>query len=225
MKVKWGGQELEQRLNDYEPRSDYRPYDGPRPVRGMYQWNITRVVSGESTNGFRQLTVFLTLDGNARPHTRKYDGFRMTDRIIVTDDGSTDFRVVPFLEAIGATIREFLNGTEVDPSTLAQDRNGKDQYDVTSIGKVRFNKPIPVSGFIKPQKSNPDYFDIQFYPPKDYDGSADSGDDADSGEDTDNDSTDDQPPARSANRRGAAARGRASGGSRNASGSNRETPF
>ena len=214
MKVKWGGDDLESALNDYED-DGWEPYDGPRPANGMYTWEITEVRSGVSTNEFPQLRVFLRLDPGSRRDHKQYDGFTMSTKIIVKHDGSTDFRVMPFLNAIGVSVRDFLHNTEAGPPLEDLDYNGKEEFLVKSIGRVRFDgkNPVKVRGYIKPQKDNSDYYDIKFYPPKKDGAPAASDDDPPADEPTEPVAEEQTAPAaRRGSARGArSTRGRATG--------------
>jgi hypothetical protein len=179
-KVKWGGKELQERLENYDGDQDaqYRPYDGPPPKAGMYLFEAKRVKYNISPGNFPRLQVFLELTPRpGRPDEKKYDKFFILDGIIVKEDGSTDFRIRPFLDAIGVSVRDFLTNTIT---------SAEDPEVVTKIGKFKMDKPFPIMGSIRPQRDS-DYYDIKYYPmPDDA-----AGDDTD---DDDDDKKDDDAP-------------------------------
>jgi hypothetical protein len=180
-KVKWGGKELQDSLENYDGENDaqYRPYDGPPPRAGMYLFTVKRVKQNTSPGGFPRLQLFLELTPRAgRPDEKRYDKFFMLDGIIVKEDGSTTFRVRPFLDAIGVSVREFMTNTVT---------SAEDNELVVKIGKFKTDKPFQIMGAIKPQKDS-DYYEIKYYPmPEDAD------DDADDDMDDDDTKDDDAP--------------------------------
>lgn len=172
MKVKWGGSDLQERLENFDD-TRYEPYDGPRPTSGLYGWTIKRIKRDTSSGNFPCLYVHLDLHTRGRADHRKYEGFFMRDQVIVKDDGTTDFRVRPFLDAIGVTVRDFMNNTDV----------GDDGF-ITRIGKTKVGDgKLKVLGNIKPSKRNQEYFDIDYYPWKDAQATDTTGDSDDNKDD------------------------------------------
>lgn len=159
-KVKWGGAELAEEI-DNAPESEFNEYDGPKPPRGVYRFRITKMMFGKSTNDFNQVVNFLEMD-DARPSKAQYRGFFMMDWVIVKDDGSTGFRVKPFLAALGVTPKQFVTMTVIDEEDDGQIGPGfTEGYPITKIGP----KKVPgnlVWGSIRPSKRDPEYFDIRY---------------------------------------------------------------
>jgi hypothetical protein len=179
-KVKWGNNDLADAIEEAQ-ESEFDEYTGEQPPRGVYRFKITRLLNGTSKNGFPELVVFMRLDPD-RPAHKEFEGYTMIDFIIVKEDGSTGWRVKPFLRAIGVTPRQFVQNTiedsEADP---ADDRFGGGQP-ITKIGAVKFPGKL-VYGAIRPDpKSESGYWKIKYLAPPDNAGSADAAGSGDSGD-------------------------------------------
>lgn len=182
-RVKWGGADLADAIESAE--EGYEEYTGPKPERGVYRFRITRLYKSESSGGFPQMEIFLEMDPPAdRKEHMRYKDFFMRNWIIVKDDGSTGFKVKPFLAAVGVTPKQFATGTIIGDAE--EDNNGNERFPITKIGNVKF-PGTHVWGYIKPSKRDPEYYDISYKSAPE--GAADDSDDADDADD----STDDAP--------------------------------
>ena len=191
-KVLWGGEELETELEDWEG-NDFPQYDGDRPRKGVYQFKLTRLEKTESTNGHPQMVAHFELSPHKLEH-RLYKGYYMRDYIIVKDDGSTAFRVRPFLDALGVTSRQFKRLTEAT-KTDRTTNNGAEIWEITKMGPVKIPGNLLMC-HIQPDKRNPDYEAIRYLPKGDSDD--DTGNDSEGNEaGTDDDGTTGKPAARS----------------------------
>jgi hypothetical protein len=186
-KVTWGGAELESALSDYEAdEQQYESYDGERPPKGLYRWNI-RMEKTISSGGFNQLIVHLTLD----PHnsrTNQYKGYYCRDYIIVKEDGSTAFRVRPLLDAMGVTAKQFRQQTLSNPTDRTTNNDQKIE-EVVKIGPVKI-EGLQLMARIAPDKKKPEYERVFWV------GGADDADEAQEPGDSDAGDTDDdsEPP-------------------------------
>lgn len=183
-KVTWGGADLESALDEWEDDGGYPQYAGDRPPKGVYRWDI-RVEKTTSKNGFNQLVVHLVLNPH-KPDHQKYKGYHCMSYIIVKEDGSTAFRVRPFLDAIGVTARQFRTGTISKPTDRTTS-NGQPIEDITKIGPVVMDG-LKVMAAIKPQRDKPEYEDVSFLP------MPDDADDDTASPDPESDVDDNEPP-------------------------------
>lgn len=111
-RVDWGVSAKD--VDNYDRESQYKPYDGPLPVNGVYQWQLKsfKHVAGTRERN-PQLRVGLELvPRKGRKDERKYAGYFVMVFAPVTE--KTQFRYVPFLDAIGVTGREFERATITD---------------------------------------------------------------------------------------------------------------
>lgn len=123
-KVTWGGNVSADAIDNAE-RGNFKPYDGPMPVPGMYAWKINILRRRMSSNNNPQLMVGLELiPRKTRPDDQKYKGYFITDFIPVGE--SSAFRLAPFLDAIGVKGSDFIDRTKDD---------GTDKGNIVSIGK------------------------------------------------------------------------------------------
>lgn len=101
-------------VDDFDRESQYKPYDGPIPVNGIYQWKVKvlKHVSGTREKN-PQLRVGLELiPRKNRRDEKAYAGYFLMAFLPVTE--RTAFRYVPFLDAIGVSGKEFTRGTVTD---------------------------------------------------------------------------------------------------------------
>lgn len=177
-KVKWGGADFADAIDSAE--EGFEEYTGPKPPRGVYRFRITRLYKSESSGGFPQMEVYLEMDPpkEKREHAN-YKGFFMRNWIIVKEDGSTGFKVKPFLAALGITPKQFATGTVVGDAEEGND--GAERFPITKMGTVKF-PGAHVWGYIKPSRRDPEYFDISYKQAPD--GAADDSD-ADDSDDSD----------------------------------------
>lgn len=124
-RVRWGVSAKD--IDDFDRDSQYKPYDGPIPANGVYQFKVKvlKFVAG-TREKHPQLRIGLELiPRNGRKEERAYKGYFIMSFIPVTD--KTAFRYVPFLDAIGVSGRDFETRTianeEGDISKIGQWRN------------------------------------------------------------------------------------------------------
>ena len=122
-KVKWGGGISQDAIDEVDTSKQFTPYDGPTPPNGVYRFVVKVLRKASSNAGNPQLQIGLELVPRSdRPDQKPFKGYFMMDFIPVMD--STAWRLRPFLDAIGVTSKEFVNGTMTD-----EDDN------ITKIGK------------------------------------------------------------------------------------------
>lgn len=175
-KVKWGGGISQNALDEVDTSKQFSPYDGPVPPAGVYRFIVKVLKETTSSNNNPQLQIGLELVPRSDiPEQRRYKGYFMMDFIPVMD--SVAWRLRPFLDAIGVTSREFVNGTVND-----EDKN------ITKIGK-KVVKGTVIAVSIRngqDQRGNARMEVAQYIPVVDSDDQDDTADDA-SG-------SDDEPP-------------------------------
>lgn len=111
-RVDWGVSAKD--VDNYDRESQYKPYDGPLPPNGVYQWQLKtfKHVAGTRERN-PQLRVGLELiPRKGRKDERRYAGYFVMVFAPVTE--KTAFRYVPILDAIGVTGREFERATITD---------------------------------------------------------------------------------------------------------------
>lgn len=111
-RVDWGVSAKD--VDNYDRESQFKPYDGPLPPNGVYQWQLKsfKHVAGTRERN-PQLRVGLELvPRKGRKDERHYAGYFVMVFAPVTE--KTQFRYVPFLDAIGVTGREFERQTITD---------------------------------------------------------------------------------------------------------------
>jgi hypothetical protein len=111
-RVHWGIKAAD--VDDFDRDKQYKPYDGPIPVNGVYQWQIKvlKFIAG-SREKHPQLRIGLELIPRAsRKGEAKYKGYFIMEFAPVTS--RTAFRYAPFLDAIGVTGRDFETRTVAD---------------------------------------------------------------------------------------------------------------
>lgn len=146
-KAKWGAGDKALSAGDIDgaERSETRQkYSGELPRGGTYRFVIQSVKQAESAAGNAKALIFSTLDGSWKPNHAKYDGCPVWDHlpIHVTE------RLANFCDAIGATGKDFAEGTLVD-------ENGY----VTKIGRVGDPKGLMVYINVKKQAGTQEYPD------------------------------------------------------------------
>lgn len=111
-RVKWGINSGV--IDDFDRESQYKLYTGPIPPNGVYEWRIStlKFVAG-TKDKFPQLRVGLELvPRRGRKEERAYKGYFVMAFLPIAEN--TQFRYVPFLDAIGVSGHEFINGTITD---------------------------------------------------------------------------------------------------------------
>lgn len=136
-KVRWGinAREVDQ---SFDRESQFKPYDGPVPVNGVYQFQVKvlRSVAG-TREKLPQLRIGLELRPRpGRKDERRYAGYFIMVFAPISD--KTAFRYVPFLDAIGVSVADFADRTTVDS-----------EGNVKSIGKWRNDGKAMVAAEVK----------------------------------------------------------------------------
>lgn len=111
-RVNWGVTAAD--VDDFDREKQYKPYDGPIPHNGVYQFRvkIAQFVSG-SKEKLPQLRIGLELVPRAsRKSEKQYAGYFIMEFAPVAHN--TGFRYVPFLDAIGVSGRDFETRTLAD---------------------------------------------------------------------------------------------------------------
>jgi hypothetical protein len=121
-RVDWGVNERQ--VDDFDREAQYKPYTGAIPPNGVYKFKVKKLqhVSGTRDKN-PQLRIGLELVPRNRDE-KKFSGYFIMDFAPVTE--RTQFRYVPFLDALGVTAKEFARNTITD-----QEGN------VTKIGRWR----------------------------------------------------------------------------------------
>lgn len=127
-KVNWGVRAAD--IDNFDRDSQYAPYDGPVPPNGVYQWKVKVLKSVAGTREKNpQLRVGLELvPRKADPSEKRMKGYFIMAFLPIMD--KTQFRYVPFLDALGVSGREFERGTITDEEgnvkKIGRWRNGGD---------------------------------------------------------------------------------------------------
>src|SRR3989304_2103981 len=123
-KVRWNSISASD-IDSFDRSKQFAPYDGPIPPNAVYQWKIKTLKYAPATQDTHdQLRVGLELVPRRNRNEKRYAGYFLMLFIHVTPN--TQFKYVPFLDAIGVDGRSFEQRTITD-----QDGN------ITSIGKWR----------------------------------------------------------------------------------------
>lgn len=142
-KANWGISASD--VESFDRERQYKPYDGPMPVNGVYRWRVTQLKFVAATSGkFPQMRIGLELQPRNKEEG-KYKGYRLMLFPPISD--RTAFRYVPFLDAIGVSGKEFETGTIVD-----------EEGNIKKIGRWRFTDSIFIKGEVKDdtdQNGNP----------------------------------------------------------------------
>lgn len=156
-------------IDDYEDEGAL--YDGPKPTRGIFKFEIAKINKGESKAGNPKLQVSMKLVSRNK-EDKQFDGCPLTDFLPIMK--STVWRFAPFLKAIGVTGAMLLSKTIVD-----------ENKDVVKIGTVKPNGMTVVCQVQLDENSG--YLNVKRYlVPKD-DALDDAADDAGDADDSDDD--------------------------------------
>ncbi len=110
-KVNWGISAKD--IDNFDRDAQYKPYDGPIPPNGVYQFKIKVLKSVAGTREKNpQLRIGLELKPRSGRSEKSYTGYFIMTFPPVTD--KTQFRYVPFLDAIGVSGRDFETRTIAD---------------------------------------------------------------------------------------------------------------
>ena len=100
-------------VDQFDRSSQFRPYDGPQPPLGVYHWLVKRLKYVPAVKDkLPQLRPGLELVPREGYDEDQYAGYYTTAFLPVSE--RTNFRYVPFLDAIGVTGREFETRTVYD---------------------------------------------------------------------------------------------------------------
>lgn len=111
-------------IDDFDREGQFKPYTGPTPPDGVYRMKVKSLKYAAGTKQKHpQLRPGLELVPRNRDE-RRYTGYFVMDFVPVS--GKTEFRYVPFLDALGVSAKEFVNKTVYD-----------DDGNVTKIGSWR----------------------------------------------------------------------------------------
>lgn len=134
MKVNWGINAAD--VDDYDRDSQYRPYDGPLPANGVYVWKVKKLqfVAGTGQK-HPQLRIGMELHPRNKAENR-FKGYYLMNFIPIMP--KTQFRYVPFLDALGVSGREFETGTLAD-----------EEGNIKKIGKWRNTNEALIKGELK----------------------------------------------------------------------------
>lgn len=154
-KAKWGAGDKALTAGDIDgaERQESRPrYSGPMLIpSGTYRWTIQYIKQAESAKGNPMAEVMLTLDGAWRKNHAEYDGFPLWDRIPIMT--STVGRVANFMDAIGGTGRDLIDGSIMDENKR-----------ITKLGSVGDPKGLMVYCTIQRNKPTKEYPDPKMEP-------------------------------------------------------------
>lgn len=120
-KVRWGISASD--IDDFDREQQYQPYTGPVPPHGVYAWRV-KVLKYAAGDGAKlpQLRVGLELAPRKGFSEAKFNRYFVMAFLPISE--RTNFRYVPFLDALGVTGKDFENRTIAD-----EDGN------ITRIGK------------------------------------------------------------------------------------------
>lgn len=150
-KAKWGAGDNMLTADDIEGAEVQEPrmrYSGEVPPGGTYRWTIGSLKKDVSNAGNDKVVIRLELDGTWKANHKKYDGAPVWQHLALTKANAQNVR--NFLDAIGATSADLLNGSIVD-------ENGY----ITKLGRVGPPEGIQVFATTKRRKTTSEYPDPQ----------------------------------------------------------------
>jgi hypothetical protein len=148
-KAKWGAGDnmlTADDINNAEVPETRTRYSGPLPPSGTYRFTIQSLKQGVSDAGNDKVTAFVTLDGTWKSNHKQFDGAPVWQHLALTQANAPQVR--NFLDSIGATPADLLNGSIVD-------ENGY----ITKLGKVGDPVGIQVYGTVQHSKVTAQYPD------------------------------------------------------------------
>ena len=114
-KAKWGAGDNPLTAGDIDnaevPESRAR-YSGELPPSGTYRFTIQSLKQGVSDAGNDKVTLIALLDGTWKSNHKQYDGAPVFHHLALTTANAPQVR--NFLDSIGATSADLLNGSVVD---------------------------------------------------------------------------------------------------------------
>lgn len=109
--VKWGIGAGD--VDDFDRDSQSTPYRGPVPPDGVYEFQVELLQYRAATKDkFPQLRIGLKLVPREGFDEDRFDGYWIMNFVPISD--RTQFRYVPFLDAIGVSGDEFAHKTRTD---------------------------------------------------------------------------------------------------------------
>lgn len=133
-KANWGIRSSD--VDNFDRDAQYKPYDGPVPVNGVYQWQVKKLQFIAATGKqLPQLRIGLELIPR-NTEEKRYQGYFTMVFAPVSD--RTAFRYVPFLDAIGVSGRDFETKTIID-----------NEGNIKSIGRWRNDAKTMIKGELK----------------------------------------------------------------------------
>lgn len=110
-KVNWGIGSGD--VDGFDRESQYTPYTGPIPPNGVYLWKVKvlKAVAG-TREKFPQLRIGLELVPRAEYDEKRYAGYFVMTFPPISE--KTQFRYVPFLDALGVSGSDFTRKTITD---------------------------------------------------------------------------------------------------------------
>jgi len=111
-RVNWGVSARD--IDNFDRDTQYKPYDGPTPTNGVYQFKlkVLKAIAGTRAKN-PQLRIGLELvPRKGRTDERQYAGYFLMAFAPISD--KTGFRYIPFLDAIGVSGKDFEERTIVD---------------------------------------------------------------------------------------------------------------
>ncbi len=142
-KAKWGAGDnmlTAADIDNAEVPEQRTRYSGELPPAGTYRFTIQSLKQGTSEAGNNKVTVFATLDGTWKPNHKQFDGAPVWQHLALTTANAAQVR--NFLDSIGATSADLLNGAIVD-------ENGY----ITKLGRA--GEPVGIQVYITVQHSKP----------------------------------------------------------------------
>lgn len=132
-------------VDDFDRDGQYKPYAGPIPQNGVYEWNIKALkFAGATKDKFPQIRVGLELAPREDRDEDQYEGYFIMAFLTVSD--KTRWQYVPFLDAIGVSGSEFTRRTITDEEgnikKIGKWRNTGDEF---IAAELRDNDPDFIS--------------------------------------------------------------------------------
>lgn len=137
-RVNWGVSAKD--VDNYDRESQFKPYDGPLPTNGVYQWQIKqfKYIAGTREKNPQMRVGLELVPRRGRKDERRYAGYFVTDFVPVTE--KTQFRYVPYCDAIGVTGREFERQTITDEEgNIKKIGSWRNTGDVLILGQLKDN--------------------------------------------------------------------------------------
>lgn len=148
-KAKWGAGDAPLTAADIDGADQIESrtrYSGEVPPGGTYRWTIQSLKQGVSDAGNDKVIVFLTLDGTWKPNHKQWDGAPVWHHLALTQANAAF--VKNFLDSIGATSADLMNGSIVDENNY-----------ITKLGKVGEPAGIQVYATVQRRKVTAKYPD------------------------------------------------------------------